>query len=239
MGKIPKKSKYKLGIEPKKKSKASLKVYYSKLMIADNLGEDVDELKVMNNDDLNLLYKNIYGKELIKYDSKGNKDYSTINAYKRVWNQISTNYNDNIKLLEKYRENTTDEKYIKKIDERIELSKKYDIDERQRTIDYTIDEFKNRGLGKELRKLVKNRLWLRVNRSKMSNQIFEDIVNGLIENYHLDRRIALEHARLIAKLPKDELAQMKDEGFITPTGIKIPKNEINFYQKNTPTVLSY
>lgn len=220
-----------LGQKPKRKSNSSLKVYQAKLRIADNLGKDIDELLKMKNSEINTLYRNIYGNTLTD---------NTMNAYKRVWKQITINYNEQIKQLEEYISNTNDKSYIKKLNERIVLYKKYDILEREKIIENTVKDFKNHGIvGKEMQKIMKNRLWLRMNRVKMSNPTFEKIVNDLVENHHVDRRIALEHARLLAKAPKDEIAQaIQDKApFITESGIEIPEYEVESYKKDTPSVI--
>lgn len=246
----------------KTKSKASLDRFHNFIVSLDNIGLDVDDfyqLYVKSEKSLKEGAKGTYRKDKSEIELYWKKVYgkapepSTFIGYNRLASQITRLGNSEIKFLEKKNEkleedkffSRNDKKQVQKIDKEIVKNRKLideykeiDINQRKKVLEYIDKKFKNTGLISSYRNTRMKLIEMRIQRVRMSNQNFEDIVNGLILTYNMDRREAIEHARIIAKIPKDKIG-FQNTDYITPSGLKIPKHEIKYYRNNTPSVIQY
>ena len=202
-----------------------------------------NQLTKMHQEDINRLEK-----QKMKYRSKIQTDLTEShmklrdmqNTHPPTSKGLLKQFNNRMKKLEqsvkKLHKLNIEKNLVKQekiFSDEIEKLKQDDISQRKKVLNSTVKRLSQQMNAKKTN-IAKNRLWLRLQRSKMKNKKFEQIVNGLIFQYGLDRREALERARLIAILPKDALATQTLTGFITPSGVCIPQNQISFYKANSP-----
>ena len=92
---------------------------------------------------------------------------------------------------------------------------------RDEVVKDSIDLYKKLGQKGTLLNESANRLRFTVNKVKTNNAKFTDIVNNLIEEFHIDREDALKLADKLLKIPDADIEQLILDGLIKEKEIEI------------------